>query len=147
MALLPLVLIYTCSLYDCTTSNILYLMKMAKSKNILSLKYIQYSFIGVLLVDNNCFMYTLFISEGTVSAECLQEAAPFLCLYQFPIFSCLEQQVILPTKEECERITRSTCRVEFILAIKFGFAYSLPRCNTLPNSSNISGKLKACNVE
>ena len=41
----------------------------------------------------------------------------------------------LPTKEECERISRGTCRAEFHLALAFGFGDILPDCNDLPSSS------------
>ena len=55
--------------------------------------------------------------------------------------SCLDQRVILPTKEECERVSRGTCRAEFNLAKAFGFGDILPDCNELPSSSpqDISG--------
>ena len=106
--------------------------------------------IGVIFVLKPFYVYihvhTLFLSEGSVSADCQEQAVSFLCLYQFPIFSCLEQQVILPTKENCERIIESTCRVEFTLAIKLGFDYLLPQCDTLPNGIDTSGMLKACTV-
>ena len=77
------------------------------------------------------------------SEECIQDAIPFLCLYQFPIFSCLEQMVVLPTTEECERITSTTCRAEFNLAIKFGLGDLLPDCIELPSNINNSGTFVA----
>ena len=49
----------------------------------------------------------------------------------------------LPTKEECERISRGTCRAEFNLALAFGFEDILPDCNELPSSrKDIEGNIR-----
>ena len=42
--------------------------------------------------------------------------------------------VVLPTKEECERISTSTCKAEFSLAVFFQLDDLLPDCNKLPGS-------------
>ena len=73
--------------------------------------------------------------------QCEQDALPFLCLYGFPIISCIEESVVLPTKEECERISRTTCQAEFNFASAVGFEDILPDCNELPSSHNTLGKL------
>ena len=83
-----------------------------------------------------CDKINLLSLAELASVECQQDAVPFLCLYGFPIFSCLEQQVILPTREECQRITTTTCQVEFNLAVRIGFSDLLPDCNELPSNSN-----------
>ena len=77
--------------------------------------------------------------DTLATPQCQQDAIPFICLYGFPICSQLEREVYLPTKEECERITTTTCRVEFNLALSFGFGDLLPKCNLLPSSSESSG--------
>ena len=85
-----------------------------------------------------CTFVITFILDQIATDECEQDVTPFLCLYGFPIFSCLEQRVVLPTKEECERITTTSCRVEFNLAVAFGFDHLLPDCNELPSGTDNS---------
>ena len=91
-------------------------------------------------------MFETVLLDQLASDECQQHALPFFCLYLFPIFSCLEQKVILPTKEECERITTSLCQVELSKATVFGLDHIIPDCNELPSSSDNSGMLTAFNV-
>ena len=79
-----------------------------------------------------CFSFLL---EELASAECQQDVIPFLCLYGFPLCSSMDQQLILPTEEECERIRSTTCQVEYDLAILLGFGNLLPDCNLLPSSN------------
>ena len=83
-------------------------------------------------------LITLFILGDLASEECKKDAIPFLCLYGFPIFSCLEQKLVLPTKEECERIITTTCQEEFNLVVQVGFD-GLPDCNELPSNKNFPG--------
>lgn len=86
-----------------------------------------------------CFI--LLVGEMT-SPACRQDIVPFLCLYGFPLCSCVDQQRILPTREECERIRMTTCRVENNLATILGFDDLLPDCNLLPsNNGNKSNEL------
>ena len=73
-------------------------------------------------------------SVDVATDECREEAVPFLCLYHFSLCSCHEQQLVLPTKEECVRISTTTCKVELQLALSFGFGYLLPDCDELPSS-------------
>ena len=77
--------------------------------------------------------------DDLATAECRREAIPFLCLYAFPICSCADKQTVLPTMEECERISTTTCRAEFTLAVVLGFDYLLPDCSQLPSKSDQSG--------
>ena len=73
--------------------------------------------------------------DDLASSACKEEVIPFICLYTFPLCSCRDQELILPTKEECERISATTCRVELLLAIRLGYADLIPDCNLLPNSN------------
>ena len=84
-----------------------------------------------LMIFNQSVHFTI---ESLVTAECQREATPFLCLYQFPLCSCHDQQLVLPTKEECESISTTACQAEFNLALRLGFGYLLPDCDLLPSS-------------
>ena len=79
-------------------------------------------------------------TDDLAAAECQKDAIPFLCLYGFPICSCIDKQLILPTKEECERISTTTCQAEFNLALLLGFGDIVPDCSQLPSRSDESGK-------
>ena len=91
-----------------------------------------------------CFFHAI---ESLATEEC-EEVLSFLCLYHFPIFSCREQQLVLPTREECERLSTTTCQAELILASAFGYGDILPDCNKLTSSSDKQGSrvllLKGC---
>ena len=78
--------------------------------------------------------------DRIATAECIQDAVPLLCLYQFPIYSCRDQQMLLPSKEECQRISTMTCQAEIKLAFFFGIDVQLPDCNQLPSIDNDTGK-------
>ena len=81
----------------------------------------------------------VFTLDTLASEECMQEAIPFLCQYGFPIYSCPEQKVVLPTEEECERISTTTCQAEVSLAASFGLEHLIPDCKGLPTDKNITG--------
>ena len=87
-------------------------------------------------------LHQLYFSHAGLLASdgCIEDAIPFLCLYGFPIFSCLEQKVVLPTKEECARITTTTCKNEFNLAVAFGQGHLFPNCNELPSDTANLGR-------
>ena len=48
---------------------------------------------------------------------------------------------MLPTVEECERITTTTCQAEVNLTYAFGLDNPFPDCNELPSSISGSGKI------
>ena len=89
--------------------------------------------------------FSSYYIDALASEECKQDAIPFLCQYRYPIYSCSEQKVVLPTKEECERITTTTCQVEVSLAASFGLDNLLPDCNGLPTNKSITGTHNICN--
>ena len=77
--------------------------------------------------------------DELASEECRRQSVPFLCLAEFPVCSCNNQRLLFPTKEECQRLTTTTCRAEFNLAVRLGFGDLLPNCNDLPSSGNTLG--------
>ena len=92
-----------------------------------------------MLLVHMCGMI-LFMLGKTASDECQNEALPFLCLRDYPIFSCAEKKVILPTKEGCEWIISTTCQVEVNLAYTIELGNLFPDCNELPSGISGSGK-------
>ena len=86
------------------------------------------------------FIQCFYVFLGVFASEkCQEDVIPFVCLYVFPLCSSLDQQLILPTKEECERISTTTCQMEFNLAVGTeGISHFIPYCDLLPSNNGNS---------
>lgn len=93
--------------------------------------------ISITLVQ--VFKVNSLFSDTFATDQCKEDVIPFLCLFGFPLYSCPQQEVVLPTKEECQRIIMTTCQAEFHLANLFGLEDLLPDCNELPSGLDESG--------
>ena len=66
----------------------------------------------IRVINENIEEVELFLTDmtDTISDECMKEAKPFLCLYLLEGI-CLQNGIhILPTSEECLRISQSICQ-------------------------------------
>ena len=90
-----------------------------------------------------CFQPCIPNIDLLATTECKEDAVPFLCLYSFPIYSCTDQLLLLPSKEECERISTTTCQAELQLVNQFQLGNLLPDCSELPSTNNAAGEHEA----
>lgn len=72
--------------------------------------------------------------------DCKQVAFPFLCQYMFPLCDVPADgccgNMLLPSQEECIKVSEHQCRNEWILAKTYGYGALLPNCDDLPLKTN-----------
>ena len=77
------------------------------------------------------YLLYILIADLVASEECKEQAIPFLCLYGFPLCSCTHEEIYHPSRDDCERILKTSCWAEFQLASRLDYGDIIPQCNSL----------------